>query len=283
MMFQSPGDVALHLGPLTIHWYGVIIATAFLVGLTVSTHVAKEKGENPDHFINMSSLILFFAIICSRLYYVVFNWSYFSGHMEDIFKIWHGGLAIHGAIIGGFLAGTAYVIYHKLSFLKYADIGCFGLILGQAIGRWGNFFNSEAFGGPTNLPWKLYIPFENRPLEYIQYDFFHPTFLYESLWNLGVFCFLFFFLRKKFPKTDGVIFLSYFALYSLGRFFIEGMRTDSLYLMEGIRVAQAVSLLLIALALAGLYILFYWKKKHHNVATLQQTPVEVSKISNYND
>lgn len=256
MIFESPGGVAFEIGSITIHWYGILIATAFLVGLYICRKVAKDKGENPDDFTDLASLILIFAIIGARLYYVAFSWSNYSDNWLDIFKIWQGGLAIHGGIIGGLIAGLLFTRYKKLSFAKYCDITAVGLIIAQAIGRWGNFFNSEAFGTPTDLPWKLFIPITNRPPAYINFEYFHPTFLYESLWNLSVFLTLYFILRHKLNNYNGALFFCYLGLYSTGRFFIEGLRTDSLMIVENLRTAQIVSLSCIILSIIALFIIY---------------------------
>lgn len=257
MIFESPGGVAFQIGSITIHWYGILIATAFLVGLFICRKVAKDKGENPDDFTDLASLILIFAIIGARLYYVIFSWSNYSDNWVDIFKIWQGGLAIHGGIIGGLIAGLIFTKVKKLSFAKYCDITVVGLIIAQAIGRWGNFFNSEAFGTPTDLPWKLFIPYTSRPLEYINFDYFHPTFLYESLWNLSVFFTLYFILRHKLANYNGALFFSYLGLYSTGRFFIEGLRTDSLMIAgTALRAAQVVSLSCIVVSIIAMVIIY---------------------------
>lgn len=244
-MFQSPGAIALDFGIIKIHWYGILIAIAFGLALFICGKVAKQKNENPIYFYDMASYILISAIIGARLYYVLFNWQYYFNNPVDIFKLWQGGLAIHGGIIGGLLAGYIYTRYKNLSFLKYCDITCIGLILGQAIGRWGNFFNSEAFGSPTNLPWKLYIPFQNRPQEFINYEYFHPTFLYESICDLIIFLILYFILKKRLNAHNGALFFCYLSLYSVVRFFIEGLRTDSLILINEIKMAQFLSICLI--------------------------------------
>ncbi|MGD9581438.1 MAG: prolipoprotein diacylglyceryl transferase [Vampirovibrionia bacterium] len=257
-MFQSPGGIALELGPITIHWYGILIATAFLVGLFICRKVAKDKNENPDNFTDMATLILIFAVIGARLYYVLFNLNTYSNDWIDVFKIWQGGLAIHGGIIGGLIAGLIYTRHKKLSFAKYCDITSVGLVLAQAIGRWGNFFNSEAFGTPTDLPWKLFIPYTNRPLDYLNYDYFHPTFLYESIWDVSIFLLLFFVLRKKLDHLNGALFFCYLGLYSTGRFFIEGLRTDSLMMTEHLRTAQVVSLTCVVISIVA--VLFIYKK-----------------------
>jgi phosphatidylglycerol:prolipoprotein diacylglycerol transferase len=190
--------------------------------------------------------MLISAIVGARLYYVIFSWDQYRNNMAEIFAFWHGGLAIHGAIIGGIVSALIHTHLKGVSFWQVADICAPSLILGQAIGRWGNFFNQEAFGGPTNLPWGIFIDKAHRPLHYIQQTHFHPTFLYESLWNFCVFLFLLW-VRRKRSIISGDVFLAYLMLYSTGRFWIEGLRTDSL-MFAGFRIAQIVSLSLILLA-----------------------------------
>ncbi|OGI27625.1 MAG: prolipoprotein diacylglyceryl transferase [Candidatus Melainabacteria bacterium RIFOXYA12_FULL_32_12] len=261
MILSSPGPIAFEIGPLTIRWYGIIIAIAFIIGLLVTTKIAKKQNENPEHILDLASYLLVGCAISARLYYVIFNWQYYSQHLSDTFKIWQGGLSIHGAIIGGFIILAIYTKIHKLSFLKYADIIAYGAILGQAIGRWGNFFNSEAFGAPTNSPIKLYIPPEARPIEYKQCEFFHPTFLYESIWNLLVFLLLYFVVRKKFKGQNGVIVFTYLILYSIGRIIIESIRIDSIYSIFGIPLAQFISVIIILIGIIGLY--YVTRNKKH--------------------
>lgn len=252
-MLKSPGSIAFEAGPITIYWYGIILAIAFLIGLAVTRKVAKEQGENTDNILNFAIFILVGAIIGARLYFVFFNWDYYKLHLQEIFMTWQGGLSIHGALIGGFLSGAIFTKLYNLPLLKYADLISPGLILGQAIGRWGNFFNSEAFGTPTDLPWKLYIPLGNRPAEYVNDQFFHPTFLYESLWDFTVFLLLFFVFRSRFENMRGYLFFLYLILYSSGRLIIESIRIDSIYTVFGIALAQFTSILLIIVGILGLY------------------------------
>jgi phosphatidylglycerol:prolipoprotein diacylglycerol transferase len=191
------------------------------------------------------------ALVGARLYYVVFNLDYYSAHPEKIFAIWEGGLAIHGGLIAGAIATVLYCRSRHLSIPVTMDIFVPGVAIGQAIGRWGNFFNQEAFGVPTDLPWKLYIDPYHRPPQLKAFEYFHPTFLYESLWNLLVFCVLWFVLRKRLERRPGALTLCYLGLYSVGRFFVEGLRIDSL-MLGSLRVAQLVSLLLIIVSSVGL-------------------------------
>ncbi|MBD2744032.1 prolipoprotein diacylglyceryl transferase [Coleofasciculus sp. FACHB-1120] len=253
--FTSPGPILIELGPFTIRWYGLLIASAVLIGVSLSRYLASRRHINPDIPSDLALWLVVAAIPSARLYYVLFEWQEYAQRPGDIIAIWKGGIAIHGAIIGGTLAALIFARIQKISFWQLADLVAPSLILGQAIGRWGNFFNSEAFGAPTNLPWKLFIPFENRPPDYQNFAYFHPTFLYESLWDLMVFGLLmtlFFRDLKEKPRLKaGTLFLVYLVAYSAGRVWIEGLRTDSL-MLGSLRMAQAISLVGMALGLAGL-------------------------------
>jgi phosphatidylglycerol:prolipoprotein diacylglycerol transferase len=253
MILKSPGAIAFEIGTLAVHWYGIIIAIAFVAGLILVMHIAKKQNENPDNIIDLVTYLLAGGIIFARMYYVIFNWQYYGQNPDEILKIWQGGLSIHGALLGGFIVLVAYTRIHKLLFLKYADFLIYGLVLGQAIGRWGNFFNSEAFGKPTDLPLKLYIPPESRPLGYEDCQYFHPTFLYESIWNLIVFGLLYFVIGNKFKNYNGIILFSYLILYSIGRFIIEAIRIDNIYSILGMPIAQFISIILIIIGIIGLY------------------------------
>lgn len=220
--------VAFTLGPLAVRWYGIFIALSVILGLWIVLREANRLGFNGDIFIDMLFWVLPAAIIGARLYYVLFNWDNYSANPIDAVALWKGGLAIHGGLIGGFIAGYCFVRKHNLSFLLLADIVAPSIILGQAIGRWGNFMNQEAYGGPVSIEFleKLHLPQWLIEQMNILGIYYHPTFLYESLWNLVGFAILLS-LRYLNPKR-GVIFCSYLIWYSIGRFFIEGLRTDSL-------------------------------------------------------
>ena len=261
--FTSPGPIIFQLGPLIIRWYGLLIAAALLIGVTLSQYLAKLRHVNPELLGDLVIWLVLAAIPGARLYYVLFEWEQYQQNPIDMIAIWKGGIAIHGAIIGGAIAALIFARLNKISFWQLADLVAPSLILGQVIGRWGNFFNSEAFGGPTDLPWKLYIPPERRPLDLISFDYFHPTFLYESLWNLivfGLLIFLFFRdLRGRPRLKPGTLFLIYMVAYSSGRIWIEALRTDSL-MLGPLRIAQFVSLAGILLGLIGLGWLYLLKR-----------------------
>lgn len=225
--------IAFHIGSKPVYWYGIIIAFALISGYFISSHIAKKDGISNDSILDIVLFGTPAAIVCARLYYVIFSFSEYKDNPLKIFAIWEGGIAIYGAVIGAVIVAYIYCRVKKLDWKKVFDVCIIGVILGQCIGRWGNFFNKEAFGSITSLPWKMGL------YEHGELIFVHPTFLYESLWNLiGVFVLLFVNKNKKF---SGQTFYSYLVWYGLGRFVIEGLRTDSLYL--GIfRVSQVLAL-----------------------------------------
>lgn len=261
--FQSPGPILFEIESLTIRWYGFLIASSVIIGVTLSQYLAKRRHINPDLLGDLAIWLVIAAIPCARIYYVIFQWRAYAQHPENIVAIWQGGIAIHGAILGGTLAAIIFARLNKISIWQLADLVVPSLALGQTIGRWGNFFNSEAFGKPTNLPWKLFIPPVYRPQEYLNEQYFHPTFLYESIWNLLVFGLLLiiFFWGLRNPKLlkVGTLALLYLVAYSSGRIWIEGLRMDSL-MLGPLRIAQVVSLIAITLGLIGLIWLYWFKK-----------------------
>ena len=277
--FTSPGPTLIELGPLVIRWYGLLIASAVLIGVSLSQYLAKRRNVDQNLLADLAIWLVIAAIPSARLYYVLFEWEQYAQRPDQIIAIWNGGIAIHGAILGGTLAAIIFARIQKVSIWQLADLVVPSLILGQAIGRWGNFFNSEAFGSPTNLPWKLYIPPQYRPLEYINFDYFHPTFLYESLWNLlvfGLLLTLFFRDLQYKPRLKlGTLFLTYMAAYSAGRFWIEGLRTDSLMLLGFLRMAQLVSLAGICLGVAGLVWLYVFKRTLPDVVRADRQDIDV--------
>lgn len=243
-----------------IYWYGIIIACGFILAVTYCYYNAKRFGIVKDRVIDF---ILFAApggIIGARIYYVVFYLSLYrnpdgSFNWGKAIAIWDGGLAIYGGVIAAIIILLIFCAVNKIKFLAFADLGSYGLFIGQAIGRWGNFCNQEAYGGPTTLPWRMGLTVAG---EYIEV---HPTFLYESVWNLVGLAFAHFVLRKH-RKFDGQVFLFYLSWYGLGRFWIEGMRTDSLYLFNtGIRVSQLLAGICFLIA-GALLIVLTIKLKH---------------------
>lgn len=236
--------IAFQLGPLQVHWYGIILGTGALVGLYVAIQEGWRFGIPNDTFLDLLLWGAPAAIIGARLYYVLFQLDYYMENPGDIIAVWKGGLAIHGALIGAIITGIIFSRKRGIPFWKLADIAAPSLLIGQAIGRWGNFINQEAHGGPvseTFLRDTLNLPDFIVNQMYIGGQYYHPTFLYESLWNLAGFLFLLW-IRRRSLKI-GEVLLTYFIWYSLGRFFIEGLRTDSLAFTTFDWVAQAMALL----------------------------------------
>jgi phosphatidylglycerol:prolipoprotein diacylglycerol transferase len=250
---QPLDRVFLHVGPITIYWYGVIIGTGVLLGLWIATREAVRRGLAKETFVDLVLFAVPIAILCARTYYVIFEWNYYSKHLSEIPKIWEGGLAIHGGLIGAIVTGIVFAKRRGLSFWKLADIAAPSIILGQAIGRWGNFMNQEAHGGPVTRQFleNLHLPDFIINQMYINGQYYHPTFLYESVWNFVGFLILL--ALRNVNLRRGELFLSYLVWYSIGRFFIEGMRTDSLMLTAHLRIAQVMSIALIVIAV-GLWI-----------------------------
>ena len=260
--------VAFHVGSWPVYWYGVIIAAGFLLAVMYCSHQAPKFGIRQDDIIDMLFFAVPLSIIGARVYYIIFYPELYrqadgSWDFGAMVRIWDGGLAIYGGVIMAVLTLLVFCKVRKIKFLAFADLGSFGLLIGQMIGRWGNFVNIEAHGGPTDLPWRMGI------YQYVdgtrQYMEVHPTFLYESLWNLVGFLLLIQ-VAKRWRKFDGQIFLSYFAWYGIGRGFIEGLRTDSLYLFDtSIRVSQAFGF---ATAAAAIVLLIFALSRKHDPAQL---------------
>ena len=246
-----------------IAYYGITIAIAMIVGISIALHEAKRTGQNQDTYLDLLMLTMLTSVVGARIYYVIFSWSNYKDNLGEILNIRNGGLAIYGGIIAGAITVFVYSKITKMKFLQIADTVCMGLAAGQIIGRWGNFFNREAFGEYTNNLLAMQLPVsavrKNEitsamwnhvvtigGVEYIQV---HPTFLYEGLWNLMVLLFLFWFRKRK--KFEGELFFCYLAGYGAGRFWIESLRTDQL-LLPGIHVpvSQMLSAVLVIVSLS---------------------------------
>ncbi len=265
---NSLSRIAFTIFGIDIYWYAVIIVAGMVLAVYLAQYEAKRTGQDPEMYWDFAVIAILVSVICARVYYVVFSWDSYKDNLLKIFAIREGGLAIYGGIIGGIVTAIIYCKIKKIKFWVLADTAAPSLILGQIIGRWGNFFNSEAFGGYTEslfaMRYKVsqisYIPdtlFDKiitiNGVEYVQV---HPTFLYESVWNLCVFMFLMW--LKKHKKFDGQIILVYLLGYSLGRVWIEGMRMDQLMLgSTGIAVSQLLSAIIIFVS----SILIFYKNK----------------------
>ncbi len=251
LVFASPGAIAFHLGPLTIRWYGILMATAILVGFWLAQRRAIEEGLPVDPILRAGQWAVVAGLVGARIYEVIFNWDYYGRFPEKIVAVWEGGLAIHGGLVVGPTVGILLARRYRVPIRRALDVIAPSMILGQAIGRWGNFFNEEAFGRPTDLPWKLYISPPHRPPEFRSFDYFHPTFLYESLWDLAVFAALVWWVRPRVRRHPGSVFFAYVGLYSVGRFFIEALRLDSFW-VGSLRVPQLASVSGVLIAAVGL-------------------------------
>ncbi|MFE4129324.1 prolipoprotein diacylglyceryl transferase [Peribacillus sp. YIM B13482] len=246
---QPLNPIAIDLGPIQVHWYGLIIGFGVLLGLIIALRESERRGLDKEIFTDMILFAVPIAIISARIYYVIFQWEYYSQNPGDIIKIWNGGIAIHGALIGAVLTAIIFAKVKKVSFWKLADIAAPSLLLGQAIGRWGNFMNQEAHGGEISRSFleNMHLPDFIINQMYINGTYYHPTFLYESIWNIvGVIILL---SLRKVNLRRGELFLTYVIWYSIGRFYIEGMRTDSLMLTESLRIAQVISIVLVVVAI----------------------------------
>jgi len=255
--------VAIDLGVIEIRWYGLIIAVGILLALYMAVRESEKRGLAKDTFLDLILYAVPIAIISARIYYVIFQWDYYSQNLGEIIKIWNGGIAIHGALIGSVITAYVFTKVKGISFWKLADIAAPSILLGQAIGRWGNFINQEAHGGEVSRAFLegLYLPDWIINQMYIEgpigeFAYYHPTFLYESLWNfVGVVLLL---ALRKVNLRRGESFLTYVIWYSIGRFFIEGLRTDSLMVTSDLRAAQLIS---VALIIGSVALLVYRRAK----------------------
>ena len=235
----------LYVGPLQIHWYGIILAGSILAAFCLARRNSWRFGISPADIDDYSFWLVLVGILGARLYYVIFSFDFFSQDWSEIYKIWHGGLSVYGSILAGLLFSYFYTRNKAYGFLQLVDLIALSLPLGQAIGRLGNFINQEAYGSVTNLPWKMYVALDGQ--------FHHPAFLYEMILDLIVFVVLSRLIGKV---KSGIIFFSYLLIYSFGRFFIEAIRVDSFF-VNGFRVDQIVALILFVIS--GVFI--FWKQK----------------------
>ena len=254
----------------SIAYYGIVIVTGLMIAIWIAQRQAKRTGQNPEQYLDLAMIGIAAGILGARIYYVIFAWDYYKDDLLSIFNIRQGGLAIYGGIIGACIAVVIYSRKKKQNFSLLMDTASMSIVFGQIMGRWGNFFNREAFGDYTNNLFAMQLPVSAvraneitqkmwdhvvtvNGVEYIQV---HPTFLYESLWNVGVLLFLFWFRKRK--KFNGEVFLMYLIGYGLGRIWIEGLRTDQLLLpVVGLPVSQLLSGCLVV----GCTILVVWKRK----------------------
>lgn len=233
-----------------IHFYGLIIAIGIVIAFLFCSKMAKNYELDQENLLDAVLIGFPSAIVGARLYYVVFKWDYYQKHLNEVYKIWEGGLAVYGGVIAAVIAVLIYCKIKKVKATKILDTCSFGLLIGQMIGRWGNFVNAEAYGSETTLLWRMELCDLGISV--------HPTFLYESLWNLAVFLVFVFFYRKR-QKFEGEMFLAYISAYGLGRFWIEALRSDSLYLGP-LKVSQVIALLCF---LAGIGLIIYLRYREN--------------------
>ncbi len=258
-------ESGFQIGPFYIAWYGILIALGVAAAVGIAAVEARRRGESVDHLINMLLLILPLGIIGARLYHVIDQWQFYSQNPGLI--IGGRGLGIFGAVIGGAIGLIIYTKWKKLSTLRWMDIAAPGVILAQAIGRWGNFFNQELYGYPTNLPWGIYIDPAHRLPGYEGYEHFQPLFLYESLWNLAGFGVMMVVARKLKKKLlDGEIFALYVVWYSIGRFVLEGMKIN-VWTLAGIPTARWISGVAIIVAVAAVLLRRTWSRRTDTAET----------------
>ncbi|WP_311407948.1 prolipoprotein diacylglyceryl transferase [Liquorilactobacillus uvarum] len=252
--------IAFTLGPIEIHWYGIIIASAVVLAVYLSVKEGKKRGVVEDNIYDMLLWALPFSIISARIYYVVFQWNYYSNHLSEIYRIWDGGIAIYGALIGALITVIVFCHKRKIPSFLMLDVIAPTVIMAQGIGRWGNFMNQEAYGAVTSLAFlqKLRIPSFIIQQMNIHGAYRQPTFLYESLWDLTGFVVLLYLRQRVHLFKRGEVFFSYVIWYSFGRFFIEQMRTDSL-MLGALRVSQWLSVLVFIGAIALWISRRYWK------------------------
>ncbi len=250
---MSIDPIAFSVFGLEIRWYGIITAVSLIIGFMVVYFIAKFRKEKADEVLNFAPFAVIFSILGARLLHVLVNWSYYSQNLSYIFQFRRGGLAIQGAMLIGILTLIIFTRIKKLDFWLWADIVVPGLLLGQAIGRWGNFFNQEAFGKPTALPWGIYIDPMHRPFNFSSYEYFHPTFFYESIANFLLFALLIFmhrFYRNKPGRLpNGLILSMYLGIYAVYRTFIEFYRIDSAY-FGPIKVVYIINFIALVVALS---------------------------------
>ena len=248
----------IDLGIISIHWYSILLFIAILIGSNLAIKEAKKHGFEEDFMVNLLFLGVIIGILGARIYYVIFNFDYYKNNLIEIFKVWNGGLAIHGGIIAGFITIAIICYKKKVNLLKILDYLVVGLVIAQAIGRWGNFFNGESHGAITSLSYleSLHLPQFIIDGMYINGSYYTPTFLYESIWCLIGFIIMIILRRKKFMKV-GYLTSFYLVWYGVERFFVEGLRTDSLMFFS-LRIAQLVSLVMIVI---GIVIFIYSLKK----------------------
>jgi len=277
----QPNSIAFTISSLAIHWYGLFLLIGIVLGYWLVGKLAHRQELSKEVVTSLYVNVLIGGLIGARVYHVLTDWQFYGNNLNQILAVWNGGLAIHGGILGAVVVVIYYVKKHNVNFWKVADLFAPAAILGQAIGRWGNYFNQELFGRPTDSSWGIPISPLNRPAGFEQFEYFHPTFLYESLINLAIFGILLFIFKKQrttsasaeasadrpslFPKSAGVrsgmIFWLYIGLYSAGRMMVESIRINPTAYVFGIALPLLVSAILAATALVMILKTLSFKRK----------------------
>ena len=247
---ESPGAILFKIGPVTVRWYGLMFVLGFFSAAALAMRLGKKWQMDTEELLNTAFWAFGGGVVGARAYFVLLNYKHFLEEPAQAFMIWTGGLSIHGGLLGGILAGFIYCKVRKLPFLRTTDLLLAAMPLAQSIGRWGNFFNSEAFGKPvgSDFPLKLFIPEESRPFQFRDQLYFQPTFLYESIYDLLLFFVLYFGIAERVKRYPGLLSCIYIAGYSIGRLIIEPMRTDSL-LAFGMPAAILTSSIMLGLSI----------------------------------
>lgn len=258
----TPNSIAFSIGPFAIHWYGLFVVSGIIAALLIILQLAKSKGIKPDEVFDLGFYVIIAGIVGARIYSVFLDFPYYVSNPGQIIAVWNGGLAIHGAIIGGAAALIYYVYKKRQSFWQWADLIVVGLPLGQTFGRWGNYFNQEIFGTSTTLPWGIPIELGFRPEQFASFQYFHPTFLYESILNLINF-FILLFIFKKAKVQTGTVALIYLITYSIIRIAMEFLRTDTVPVFFGLRVTMIVSIVMLIIG-----VIFLFKPRKDDIAVV---------------
>jgi phosphatidylglycerol:prolipoprotein diacylglycerol transferase len=259
MIIPAPNPVAFCVFGFRIYWYGIIMAFALFFAILFANKLFNSQSEKTksDVILSYAPILIICGILGARIYFCMLNPSYYFSHPLEILDIREGGLSIHGGLLGGILALFCLSLKDKISILRILDSVSCATFLGQAIGRWGNYFNSEAFGFPvSNQAWGLFVPENFRPIKYLNYQFFHPTFLYESLLDFVGFGILLLILRYFGKRHNGIVFFSYLILYAIIRFFVETLRIDSALNIGELPIAKIASLIMLLIGIGGLCTIF---------------------------
>jgi phosphatidylglycerol---prolipoprotein diacylglyceryl transferase len=244
----NPDSIAFSVGSFAIHWYGLFLLVGIVLGYWMVGKLAPKRDISSDTATSLYVNVLIGGLIGARIYHVLTEWHFYGDNLSQIYSVWNGGLAIHGAMIGGALTLLYFVRKQKINFWKIADLFALAAILGQAIGRWGNYFNQELFGRPTESVFGIPINTLNRPNGFQEFEFFHPTFLYESLLNFAIFAILLIIFKKQ--NRPGMVFWLYIGLYSLGRVAVEWFRINNAAYVLGMRLPLVMSVVFAVIGVA---------------------------------